>query len=70
MNNPFKSVISNEYYRNSTRIKWIVLSVAALISIASIYYTNFLVNNLKERERRFIELYATSLESLQQNLSC
>jgi len=63
MNNPFRSVISSEYYRNTSRIKWIVLTVAALISVASIYYTNFLVNNLKERERRFIELYATSLES-------
>jgi len=63
MNNPFKSVIASDFYRNSSRVKWIVVVLAGLISAASIYYTNILVEKLRDRERRFIELYATSLEA-------
>lgn len=63
MNNPFKNVISSDFYRNTSRVKWIVVVLAGLISVASIYYTNVLVQKLRDRERRFIELYATSLEA-------
>jgi len=63
MNNPFKSVITPNLYRNTSRVKWIVVVVAGIISVASIYYTNILVDKLRDREQRFIELYATSLES-------
>lgn len=63
MNNPFKSVIAPDFYRNSSKVKWIVMALAGLISAASIYYTNILVEKLRDRERRFIELYATSLEA-------
>ncbi|MFW5762547.1 MAG: sensor histidine kinase [Cyclobacteriaceae bacterium] len=63
MNNPFKNVITPSIYRNTSQVKWIVVVLAGLISAASIYYTNVLVDKLRDRERRFIELYATSLES-------
>ena len=45
-------------------LKWIVLSVAVIISIGSILYTNNLVDQLRERERRQIDIYASSLEFL------
>lgn len=45
-------------------LKWIVLGVAILISIGSIFYTNSLVEQIRERERRQIDIYASSLEFL------
>jgi nitrogen-specific signal transduction histidine kinase len=49
-------------YRNKSNLKWVVLAAATVISAGSIYYTNVLVENLKQRERSFIRLYATTLE--------
>jgi signal transduction histidine kinase len=49
-------------YKNQSNLKWIVLIAATIISAGSIYYTNMLVDKLKERERSFISLYATTLE--------
>lgn len=43
-------------------MKWIVLLIAAVISAASIYYTDYLVNKLKEREIKSIEVFASSME--------
>ena len=40
------------------------MGVAILISIASILYTNNLVDQIRERERRQIDIYASSLEFL------
>ncbi len=45
-------------------LKWVILAVAILISIASILYTNSLVDQIRERERRQIDIYASSLEFL------
>ena len=49
-------------YQNRSNLKWIVLFAATVISAGSIFYTNVLVDKLKERERSFIRLYATTLE--------
>lgn len=51
-----------DLYYNKSKIKWIVLVVSVLISVASIYYTDILVDQLKERERKQIELFAKALE--------
>jgi len=51
-------------YQNKSNLKWIVLVAATVISTGSIFYTNFLVNKLKQRERSFINLYATTLQHL------
>lgn len=51
-----------DIYYNKSKIKWIVLVVSVLISVASIYYTDILVDQLKERERKQIELFAKALE--------
>lgn len=50
-----------DLYQDNSRFKWIVLAVSVLISISSIYYTNILVNQLKERERAQVSLFAKAL---------
>jgi len=62
MNNPFLNSKSFDLYSNKAKYKWIILFVAIIIGLTSIYYTNTLVNQLKEREKRLIELYANTLE--------
>lgn len=49
-------------YGTSSRFKWLILLIAAGISVASIFYTDVLVDQLKDRERRQIELFAKALE--------
>jgi hypothetical protein len=51
-----------EFYRDNAKLKWLVLLVSVLISIASIYYTNILVEQLKERERAQVHLFAKAIE--------
>jgi signal transduction histidine kinase len=53
---------SMDFYRDNTKLKWIILAVSVLISVGSIYYTNILVNQLKEREKQQVELFAKALE--------
>ncbi len=62
MVNPFPSTEVFNIYKNKSSLKWIVLSVSVLIGVGSIFYTNVLVNQLKQREQRQIELFAKSLE--------
>ncbi len=49
-------------YQNNSRVKWIVLVVAVIISFTSIYYTNILVEEFQIREEKMIELHADILE--------
>lgn len=49
-------------YTSQARWKWIVLLVSVCISSGSIWYTNVLVNQLKEQEKEQIQLYAKTLE--------
>ena len=51
-----------EFYRDNARLKWLVLLVSVVISIGSIYYTNILVEQLKERERAQVRLFAKAIE--------
>ncbi len=51
-----------DFYQNNTNLKWVVLAISVLISIGSIYYTNVLVDQLKERERQQVQLYAKAIE--------
>src|SRR5215207_11504576 len=58
-----KSGIPNtEFYNNNPRLKWVVLAVSFMISLASIYYTNILVDQLKNREKQQVQLYAKVIE--------
>jgi nitrogen fixation/metabolism regulation signal transduction histidine kinase len=59
-----------DFYQNNPRLKWWVLAVSFLISIGSIYYTNVLVDQLKERERQQVQLFAKAIEyTLNEDLS-
>ena len=51
-----------EFYQDNANLKWIILAVSIIISIGSIFYTNVLVKQLKERETRQVKLYARALE--------
>jgi K+-sensing histidine kinase KdpD len=53
---------STNFYQNNSQLKWVVLVVSTLISVGSIYYTNELVNQLKERERQQVQLFAKAIE--------
>ncbi len=44
--------------------KWIIFAAAIVISAGSVIYTNTLVQQVDERERQQIELYASTLEYL------
>ncbi len=51
-------------YHVSTKIKLGLIVFATLIAIASLAYTNHLVNRLKDREQSVIRLWASALEQL------
>jgi len=53
---------SMEFYQDNTKLKWVILAVSVIISISSIYYTNVLVEQLKQRERNQVRLFAKALE--------
>ncbi len=53
---------SMDFYRDNTNLKWIILVVSVIISVATIYYTNILVDQLKEREKNQVRLFAKALE--------
>lgn len=55
-------LVGFDIYSNKSRIKWIVLAVSILISAGSIFYTNLLVNQLQDKERRQIQVFAKALE--------
>jgi len=57
-----KTIPSSDFHQHNPRLKWIVLAVSFLISIGSIYYTNVLVDQLKERERQQVQLFARAIE--------
>jgi len=56
------AIPSLDFYRNNSNLKWVVLAASVVISIGSIYYTNILVDQLKERERQQVQLYAKAIE--------
>ena len=53
-----------ELYGYKSRFKLSIFAFALLIAVGSLYYTNRLVKNLREREQEMIELYAKGLEAL------
>jgi hypothetical protein len=58
-----KSAIpTTDFYQNNPKLKWVVLAVSFLISVGSIYYTNVLVDQLKQRERQQVQLFARAIE--------
>lgn len=62
MQNPLREVGSIDLYEKKGPLKWIITGIAALIAVASIWYTNNLVASLKEREQKTIDLFAKTIE--------
>ncbi len=56
------TIASMEFYKDNSNLKWVILAVSTIISIGSVFYTNVLVEQLKERERNQVQLYARALE--------
>ena len=56
------SVPGTEFYQHNPTLKWIVLTVSVLISVSSIYYTHVLVEQLKDREKQQVQLFAKAIE--------
>ena len=55
-------ISSTDFYEDNTNLKWIILIVSIIISVGTIYYTNILVEQLKEREKNQVRLFAKALE--------
>jgi len=53
---------SMDFYQDNANLKWIILVVSVFISIGSIYFTDVLVGQLKEREKDQVKLFARALE--------
>ncbi|MBS1559017.1 MAG: HAMP domain-containing histidine kinase [Bacteroidetes bacterium] len=51
-----------DFYQNNANLKWGILAVSVLISIGSIYFTEVLVNQLEQREKDQVNLFARALE--------
>ena len=49
-------------YDNNPKLKWVILAISILIGVASLYYTDYLVVKLKNREIEIIKIYAHTLE--------
>jgi signal transduction histidine kinase len=47
---------------NNPKLKWVILAISAFISAVSLYYTDYLVTKLKDREIKIIEIYSRILE--------
>jgi signal transduction histidine kinase len=62
MQYPLKEATTLEFYKDNSNLKWVVVLVSILISIGSIYYTNRVVENLKDREKNLIDLYVNTFE--------
>jgi len=48
--------------QSPSKLKWIVILFASLIGLASLYYTNELVDSLAKREQEQIDLVAKAQE--------
>jgi len=48
----------------SVNIKIVLMTIAVLIAIGTLYYTQTLVSKLQEKERQIVELYAKGIEYL------
>lgn len=64
MSTYYKETPTVKLYSDRSSLKWVVLGVSLIISAGSIIYTNQLVRELRDREKKQIDLYASTLEYL------
>ncbi|MBN7813271.1 histidine kinase [Algoriphagus sp. H41] len=58
----FQDLTSIDFYQNRKQVKWLVFLLSFLIGSGSIWYTSLLVDELRERESRQIQLLSAALE--------
>ena len=56
-----------QIYYNKNVFKLVIVGLALIIGLASIIYTNYLVNQLAEREVKQIEFYARAQKLINTN---
>jgi signal transduction histidine kinase len=64
MKDTLKEVGNFTVIKNRSKLNYAILALAVLIGVGSIYYSNFIANQLKARERDQIELFAKTLETI------
>lgn len=64
MKEPIKDSGSITVIKNRSKLNYLILVLAVLIGAGSIYYSNMIVSQLKEREREQVELFARTLETI------
>lgn len=62
MSTPSDNSSALDLYSKRSNLKWVVLGVSVIIGLGSIFYTNLLVEKIKDREKILIEQYANALE--------
>ncbi|WP_224996813.1 PAS domain-containing sensor histidine kinase [Cesiribacter sp. SM1] len=62
MARPLRETAELNLYRHKSTIKILVGLIAILIVVVSVYYNNFIVHLLKERERNTVDVFARSIE--------
>lgn len=62
MKKRFQDLTTIDFYQNRKQVKWLVFLVSFLIGSGSIWYTSLLVDELRERESRQIQLLSAALE--------
>lgn len=62
MKKKFQDLASLDLYQNREKVKWAIFIFSVVIGLGSIWYTNTLVEELKIREKRQVDLYAEALE--------
>ena len=53
-----------DFYSHNSKMKWIISLLVIISIVFSIGYVNIIINDIKEREKNTIELYASSIEYL------
>ena len=56
--------VFDNFYSNTSKIKWLITSLIILTIVFSTGYLNIIIDDIRERERNVIELYANSIEYL------
>lgn len=64
MKEPLKDTGSITVVKSRSKLNYLILVLAALIGAGSIYYSSMIADQLKERERGQVELFAKTLETI------
>jgi two-component sensor histidine kinase len=58
-----------DFYKNRNVLRWSIILVSVLIGFGSIVFSNSLIEKLKEREKKYVDLFAKTLEFTSNDIS-